>query len=307
MQDVEAGIVYRGWVPESHHRARIAVTAPDGSVRLTLGDMDHPTLPRSALKPFQAIAMLDAGLDLEGADLALAAASHLGEDIHVDGAVRILAGAGLTVADFVHTTDLPGAEHARDAWLRAGRGKEAVAHNCSGKHAAMLRTCIRAGWDVESYREPDHPLQQAARAVIEDYCGIVGEPVVDGCTAPAFASTLPGLARGYGRWAAAGEGAAKRVADAYREFPEYASGSTDPSVQLHRSVPGLVAKVGAEGIIALGLPDGTGIAIKMSDGMGRGRFDVAAAVLGALGPEVEGIAPEIVLGPGLVESLAVLA
>ena len=296
--------MYRGWAPESHHRARIVVTDPDGSVRLGLGNLDFPTLPRSALKPFQAIAMLEHGLDLDGADLALAAASHMGEPIHVDGAARILDGAGLSAADLVNTADYPIDEIARIDWIRAGRGMEPVAHNCSGKHAAMLRTCVRAGWDRQGYRELEHPLQQAIRGVIEDYCGIEGEPVVDGCTAPAFVSTLPGLARAYGRWAAASDGAARRVADAYREFPEYTAGTHDPAVAFHRSVPGLVAKVGAEGIIAVGLPDGTGVAIKMSDGMGRGRFDVAAAVLRSLRHTVEGFTPEVVISPELFEALA---
>lgn len=303
MQDVEAGIIYRGWVPESHHRARIAVTAPDGTVRLELGRPDFPTLPRSALKPFQAIAMVEQGLDIEGAELALAAASHLGEPIHTDAVQRILEGAGLTVADLVNTPDFPIDEPARVAWIRSGRGKESLAQNCSGKHAAMMRTCRIAGWPVDTYRDAQHPLQRAIREVINDYCGVEGEPVTDGCSAPAFASTLRGLARGFGRWAGADHGAAKKVADAYRQFPEYVSGTADATVPLIRSVPGLVAKVGAEGIIAVGLPDGTGVAVKMSDGMGRGRFDVAAAVLGALDHTVEGIKPEIVVSPELLEAL----
>jgi L-asparaginase II len=303
MQDIEAGIVYRGWVPESHHRARVAVTDPVGMLRLSIGVPDFPTLPRSALKPFQAIAMVEQGLDTDGAELVLAAASHLGEPIHIEGVERILAGAGLGPADLLNTVDYPIDEASRVAWIASGRGKESLAHNCSGKHASMLRTCRRAGWPTEDYRDPGHPLQRAIREAINDYCGVVGEPVTDGCTAPAFASTLPGLARGFGRWAAAKEGAARKVADAYRAFPEYASGTNDPTVALHRSVPGLVAKVGAEGVIGVGLPDGTGIAVKMSDGMGRGRFYVAAAVLNALGRTVEGIQPEIVVSPELLEAL----
>lgn len=304
MLDAEAAIVYRGWVAESHHRARIAVTAPDGALRLSLGDPDLPTLPRSALKPFQTIAMLEHGLDLDGELLALAAASHFGETFHIDGVRRILDGAGLSEADLVNTPDFPLGEQARVDWIRAGHDKEPLAHNCSGKHAAMLRTCVRAGWERDGYRDPSHPLQQAVRGVIDDYCGVEGEPVTDGCSAPAFVATLPGLARGFGRWAAAEEGAAKRVADAYRAHPEYTAGTTDPVVELHRAVPGLVAKAGAEGIFGVGLADGTGLAIKISDGASRPRHDLALAVLRGLGHDAPRTDPLVVISPALEEALA---
>lgn len=305
MQDIQVGIAYRGWVAESHHRGRIVVTNPDGTVRLALGSTEEPMLPRSALKPFQVIGMLESGLDLDGHLLALAGASHWGEPIHTDGTLEILAGVGLDATALVNTADLPLHEPTRFAWLRAGRGKEPIAHNCSGKHAAKLRTCIINGWDLATYRDPDHPLQRVIRRVIEERCGVIGEPVVDGCTAPAFSTALPGLARGFGWWASQTEGHAARIADAYRQHPEYMSGTLDPSVNFHRSVPGLVLKLGAEGILAAGLPDGTGIALKMSDGMGRGRFDVMAAVLAWLGHRVEGLTPEVVIAPELAEALAV--
>ncbi len=304
MKDLLLGIAYRGWVAESHHRGRLCITAPDGTVRLLIGDADAPTLPRSALKPFQVIAMLHQGLDLSDELLALAGASHWGEPMHVDGVLRILAGAGLSVDDFVHTADLPLDEAARNEWLRAGRGREPLAHNCSGKHAAMLRTCLTAGWTMEDYRNPEHPLQLAVREVLEDYCGIVGDPVVDGCTAPAFVTTLPGLARSFGCWAAESKGAGKLVADAYRSYPEHTSGTADPVVRIHRQIPGAVAKVGADGILAVGLPDGTGVALKLSDGMGRGRFEVMDAVLRALGHEVDSGRDEVRIAPDMLERLA---
>ena len=304
MQDIQAAIVYRGWVAESHHRARIVVTSPDATVRLALGNMEPATLPRSALKPFQVIAMLRNGLDLDGELLALAGASHWGEAFHLDGVRAILAGAGLTPNDLVNTAAVPLDEAARDAWIRDGHGKEPLAHNCSGKHSAMLRTCVRAGWPTDGYRDPQHPLQQAIRSVIESYCGVINMPVTDGCSAPAFACTLDGLARGFGAWAASSGSEEQRIYRAYREHPEYMSGSEDRTVLFVRQVEGLVMKVGAEGILAAGLPDGTGVAVKMSDGMGRGRFEVMAAVLGALGYTVEGLTPEVVIAPELREALA---
>ena len=303
MQDVQAAIAHRGWVAESHHRARVVVTNPDGGVRLSLGDTAPATLPRSALKPFQAIAMLRNGLDLDGELLALAGASHWGEQFHRDGARAILAGAGLSEADLGNTADFPLDEASRIAWIRDGHDKEPLAHNCSGKHAAMLRTCVRAGWPTDSYRDPAHPLQQAIRATIDEYCGVIGEPVVDGCTAPAFACTLDDLARGFGAWALAEGEAERRIYRAYHEHPAYMSGSEDRTVVFVKQIEGLVMKLGAEGILAAALPDGTGIAVKMSDGMGRGRFEVMAAVLGALGHPIEGLKAEVEIAPELNDAL----
>ena len=108
MMDVLLGVVGRGWVAESHHRGRVSVVRKDGRILLALGDMGVPTLPRSAVKPFQAIAMLRGGLDLENQLLALAAASHLGQSIHTEGALRILELSGLGTSDFQHTADFPG-------------------------------------------------------------------------------------------------------------------------------------------------------------------------------------------------------
>ncbi|RRD48713.1 asparaginase [Arachnia propionica] len=294
MFDVRLADVHRGWVAESAHRGRLCVSGPEG-VRLSLGEMATPVLPRSALKPFQVIAMLRSGLDLTGELLALAGASHHGQEIHLRGALTILERSGLGVDDFQHTADLPGDPEAMRAWLLAGRDKEPLAHNCSGKHAAMLRTCLLAGWPVENYRDPSHPLQQGIREVIDEYCGVVGEPVVDGCTAPAFATTLPGLAAGFGRISTESDGPARLVADAFRNHAEYTSCIGGSVAKLVDQVPGAVCKVGAEGVLAVGLPDGTGIALKMTDGMGRGRFEVMDAVLRALGHEVTSGPGEVVV------------
>lgn len=292
--------VWRGDYLEALHHGSVAVVTPDG-VRLALGDTTTAYLSRSAIKPLQAVAMLRHGLDLEGRELALAGASHDGEPLHIDGALGILQGAGLSPADLLNTHDFP-SRGPLTAWLAAGRGKEALAHNCSGKHAAMVRTCVRAGWPTQSYLQPEHPLQRAIRDELTTQAGEpVGRPVVDGCGAPAFPTSLEGLARAFGRLAHAVEGPEKLVADAFRAHPEYASGTQRDEVVYHREVPGLVCKVGAEGTLALGLPDGTGIAIKISDGRHRATAPVAVAALAALGHSTATLAdldPEPVLGHG---------
>jgi L-asparaginase II len=300
-QDVVAIEVVRGGVVECVHRARAGVTFPDGT-SWTLGDAAIPTYPRSSLKPIQAIAMCRAGLDLTGTELAISAASHLGEPHHLAAVRSILARAGLTETDLQNTPDMPIEPAARIAWIREGRGPEPVAQNCSGKHAAMLRTCVRAGWDTATYLDADHPLQRLIRETLAEYTAEpIPDPSIDGCGAPAFTTTLVGLARAFGAFAAATDGPAKSIADAYRAHPEYVSGTGHADLAIHRAVPGIVCKGGAEGVFAAALPDGTGIALKIVDGAERGRRELMVAILQKLGfdsPALEALATSPVLGHG---------
>ena len=300
-QDVVAIEVVRGGVVECVHRARAAVTFPDGT-SWTLGDAAIPTYPRSSLKPFQAIAMCRAGLDVTGHELAISAASHLGESYHLIAVRSVLSGAGLTEADLQNTPDMPIDAASRIAWIREGRGPESVAQNCSGKHAAMLRTSVRAGWDIVTYLEEHHPLQELIRETLAEYTAErIPDPSVDGCGAPAFTTTLVGLARAFGAFAAATDSPAKSIADAYRAYPEYVSGTGHADLALHRAVPGLVCKGGAEGVFAAGLVDGTGIALKIVDGAERGRRELMVAILQSLGvgnPPLDALATSPVLGHG---------
>lgn len=267
-----------------------------------LGDAEVPTFPRSSLKPIQAVAMLRTGLDVTGVELAISAASHLGEPYHLAAVRSILAGAGLTEADLQNTPDLPIDPASRTAWIREGRGPEPVAQNCSGKHAAMLRTCVRAGWDTATYLDKAHPLQRLIHEVLEEHVvEPVPEPSVDGCGAPAFTTSLTGLARAFGTIASATDGPAKAIADAYRAHPEYTSGTGHADLAIHRAVRGLVCKGGAEGVFAAGLADGTGIALKISDGAERGRPELMVALLGLAGvtnPALDALATSPVLGHG---------
>jgi L-asparaginase II len=241
--------------------------------------------PRSANKPFQAAAMLRCGLDLDGELLALAAASHSGEDFHVAGVRKILAGAGLAEADLRCPADRPLDESAWEAMVRAGEPADRVHMNCSGKHAAMLATCVAAGWPTASYTDPGHPLQQRIKAVLSS---LAHEPVtmvgVDGCGAPLLAITVAGLARAFQAMVLAAPGSPeRRVADAMRAHPEWTSGTARPERALMVAVPGLLLKSGAEGVDGFALPDGRACAFKIDDGAARGRVPVTVALLRRLG------------------------
>ncbi|NMM22400.1 MAG: asparaginase [Phycicoccus sp.] len=281
---VVAHVIRSGFVESVHHGSVVALDA-DGSTLLAIGDVAGPIFPRSSSKPIQALAMLRAGLDLDGELLAMAAASHSGEQFHLNNVLRILAGAGLTEQELQNTPDLPYDETERTEWIAAGRDATSLAQNCSGKHAAMLATCVVAGWDTKTYRDPQHPLQRLMEQTLAD---VTGESVVatgiDGCGAPVMAVSLTGLARGFSRIAAAPKGTYEaKVADAMRAFPQCVGGTRRDVTTLMRGVPGLIAKDGAESVYAVGLDDGRAIALKIADGGQRARPIVMVAALRRLG------------------------
>jgi L-asparaginase II len=294
--------VVRGGVVESVHRGHLVVIGPEGEVRQRRGGPDATFFARSALKPVQAVAMLRSGLDLDGELLALACASHSGEPEHLTGVRRILAGAGLDVADLQNSPALPLDADAGFAWRVAGNGPSSIAQNCSGKHAAMLATCVAAGWERHGYRDPAHPLQQAIAAAVADLSGD-GAPAhvsVDGCGAPLFSCTVAGLARAFARIASAPPGTPEhRVAVAVRAHPWWLGGSDRFVTRLIGAVPGLVAKDGAEGVFAAALPTGAAVAVKILDGSARPLPPVVTAALAALGvPGLDEVGRVDVLGHG---------
>jgi L-asparaginase II len=281
---VLAEVVRSGFI-ESRHRGALAALDADGRVLHAAGTADAPMFPRSSNKPLQAVAMLRCGLALDGRLLALAAASHSGEDFHVAGVREILAGAGLAEDALQCPPDWPLDDDARRAHILAGGTADRVHMNCSGKHAAMLATCVLNGWPTRTYTDPDHPLQQQVRVVVSELaCEPVTATGVDGCGAPLMAISVGGLARAFRALVLAAEGTAERaVADAMRAYPAWTSGTTRPERILMEAVPGLLLKSGAEGVDAFALADGRAGAVKIDDGAARGGLPVTVALLTELG------------------------
>lgn len=289
-QAVVAEIVRSGFV-EGHHHGSVVALSPDGRVEWSVGDVASPVLPRSCNKPLQAVAMLEAGLELPPDLLALASASHSGEQQHLDGVQRLLEQAGLTEDDLRCPLDWPMIDAVRDEALRAGAEPSRLFMNCSGKHAAMLSTCVVNRWDTATYLDPTHPLQQQ---VVETFSRLTGEPVatvaVDGCGAPLLSTSLTGLARAFRMLAVATEGPELAVAEAIRSHPQLVSGSTRDELALLRAVPGAIGKAGAEACYAVALPDGRAFALKIDDGGARARPVVMAAALERSGVlELQGV------------------
>jgi L-asparaginase II len=276
---VVAEIVRSGFV-EGHHHGSVVALAADGTTAWSVGEVVEQVLPRSCNKPLQALGMVRAGLDLPPELLALSCASHSGEPFHLDGVRRILALGGLDESALQTPPDWPLDDGARTAAIRAGEEPTPLAMNCSGKHAAMLLTCVVNGWDTATYRAPDHPLQQA---IASAFAELTGEPVavtaVDGCGAPLLSTSLTGLARGFRALAVATDGPERRVAEAIRTHPAYVSGTTRDELRLLTAVPGAIGKAGAEACYAVALPDGRSFALKIDDGGARARPVVMAEAL----------------------------
>ena len=301
---VVAEIVRSGFV-ECHHYGSIVGLGRDGEADWSVGDVTSAMFPRSCNKPVQALAMLRAGLDLPPDLLALACASHSGEPFHLDGVRRILARAGLDESALQTPLDYPLDDVAREEWIRSGRERERVAMNCSGKHAAMLATCVVNGWDVATYLDPDHPLQVW---IAKTFAELTGQPVeavaVDGCGAPLLSTSLTGLARAFRTLAIAEDGLERRVADAIRAHPQFTSGTRRDEAALLRAIPGAIGKAGAESCYAVALPDGRAVALKADDGAARVRPVLMAAALERMGvPAEPGVDGDAVRRTGVVELL----
>ena len=297
-----AQVTRNGWV-ESVHAGHAVLIDPDGSVVRSWGRPQDPTLPRSSNKPLQATGMVAAGLGLVGAQLAIAAASHNGEQIHLDTVRAILAEGGLSEDDLANTAALPTGAAAQAEWLRAGGGPTSLTQNCSGKHAAMLRTAQALGAPTRGYLDPGHPVQRAAAAGIERLSGErIAASGIDGCGAPVAAISLVGLARAFSRMVLApGDSPEGQVAAAMSTHPMHVAGTGRDVTQFMLALPGAIAKDGAEGVHVFALPDGRAGALKVADGSERARPAVAVALLAHLGVDqqvLDACGPAPVLGGG---------
>lgn len=275
---VELARLTRSGLVESRHLGAAAVLAPDGSVLRALGDVDALVFGRSSLKPFQALTVLRSGVELSGAQLVLATASHAGTPAHVRVVQQMLDRAGLDETALQCPPD-----RSLDRRSAAGAEPRRITMNCSGKHAAFLLACTVNGWSIDDYLDPAHPLQVAVRSTVEELTGApVGHDGVDGCGAPVFATTLRALALGVGRIAAGVEPAASTLADAVLAHAWAIDGPGRANTVVIERL-GLFAKLGAEGVMVMGCADGTAVALKVLDGSPRASTLAALELLVSVG------------------------
>lgn len=290
--------VVRSGVIEAVHDGSIVAARADGTEVASDGDIDRRFLIRSSAKPFQAMVAVRHGADLAPEQLAVAAASHGGQPIHVAYVRSMLAEVGLDTTALQTPPAWPMVEAARSRLERVGhRFPKPEYHNCSGKHTAMLRACVAQGWPVETYLDPDHPLQLANRAEFEKMTGEpAGDPAVDGCGAPVFPVSTRGLATAYARF-----GTSQEYREVWWAMHRFASLTSDwgeiPAAVAHWV--DVAAKSGAEGVIGVATRADLGIAIKCWDGSHR---PVGPALLAAL--DQLGLTPRLTR-PSLAERLSV--
>ncbi len=260
--------VTRGDLVESLHLGHLIVLNADGSTYLSKGSPELPIYPRSAIKSLQAAAMLKAGLKVKENELAIICASHSGSQPHIDLVTKMLALRGISTDQLKNAVDKPLGEKEKISW--GDKSPSQLAQNCSGKHAGMLITCQKKGWDMNTYLGINHPLQVAIKNEIEELAREkVSTTSVDGCGAPLFAISLNGLAKAISNLVKSKEVLYQQIVLACTKYPELVAGDGRLTTRMMKAVPGLFMKEGAEGVQVCALSDGRVIAIKIIDGSWR--------------------------------------
>ncbi|MGH3086110.1 MAG: asparaginase [Rubrobacteraceae bacterium] len=289
----------RGELVESVHRGRFVVCDPQGDVLEAAGNVEAYFYPRSALKPFQAMPLVLSGaadeFGLSDEELAVACASHGGEERHVEAVSSLLHKAGLSEDDLDNGAHPPMHGPSAEALVQRGESFRQIHGNCSGKHAGMVAVCVCKRWDMSGYRAPDHPLQRWVLSLVATVCDLKAEEIItggDGCGAPAFAMPVKNFATGFARLATGEElpediaGAASRLRLAMRNHPSMIAGTGRFDTEVLEKTD-LIVKGGADGVWAAGSEEGWGLALKVSDGARRAARSAATAVLRGRGIDLE--------------------
>lgn len=301
--DVPLVAVMRGAMVGSLHRGTAAVADPSGHILLALGDPSQPAFLRSSAKPFQLLpAVVTGAVDRYGVtdrELAVLAASHSAEPRHQEAVLSVLDKAGLSEEALRCGIHPPLHEATAKLQVRQGRAPSPVCNNCSGAHAGMLIACQARRWPIETYGQPDHPLQRLTRELLAQFAGLQESNIhfaVDNCAVPTFQLPIANTATAFARFVT-GHGvpsdlarAAARISAAMRANPDMVGGEARFDTDLMAASAGtILAKGGAEGFQGIGLPEaGLGMALKISDGNARAGAPATLSILrslGALGPE----------------------
>jgi L-asparaginase II len=289
--------VVRGAMVESRHRGAVAVVDAAGHVVHALGAIDRPVFARSAIKPLQALPLVESGAadkyGLGNEELALACASHQGQPLHIETVSRWLDRLGLGPDDLECGAHLPTDLPSSQALIRAGLAPSNLHNNCSGKHSGFLCTAKCLGEPTRGYIEADHPVQQRVLKVLEEMTGLDLSRAPrgrDGCGIPVVGITLHGMARAMARMADPTglhderRAAATRLLDAMAAAPVMIDG-TSGMANAVMSVAGATVRLkpGAEGVFCAALPTlGLGVALKIEDGTQRAAQLAMATLLNRL-------------------------
>lgn len=295
--------VTRGALVECRHRGALAVASSDGRLVLEIGNIDHPAFPRSAIKPLQALPLIESGaadrFRFEERHIALAVASHSGTSRHVAAGREMVQAIGMEDGDLRCGVHVPRDQDEQRALLRAEALPTVFHHNCSGKHAGMLATARHLGERSAGYEAESHPVQKRVRETLEqlsgeslsgDVCGI------DGCSVPNWAMKLRSLAVAYARFATGADQsparrqAAERIIGAAYSAPEYFAGPNRFDTRVLKLLKGAaLVKTGAEGAYAGAFPElGLGFALKIDDGASRAAEAIVSLLIEHMLPAARG-------------------
>ncbi|KAH7325666.1 putative thermolabile L-asparaginase [Stachybotrys elegans] len=300
----------RGGIVENTHAVHAAVVDSTGRLLFSLGNPSRLTLARSAVKPAQTLAVLETGahetFDFDEADVALMCASHNGEDRHVDRARAILAKVQAKEEDLRCGGHASLSDQVNRQWANQGITPSAIHNNCSGKHAGMIGAARALGVDTSTYHQPDHPVQERLKKIVEELSGLSAADVrwaIDGCNLPAPATPLFGMARLFASFADAVDKVDNnepvnsrqilqaKIFNAMTRYPEMVGGEGRFCTDLMRTYHGsLIGKVGADGFYGVGIrtsarpariagTGGIGIAVKIEDGSREILYAVVAEIL----------------------------
>lgn len=289
--------VWRGQQIESRHRGSVIALDAAGNPLFTAGDTEALVFPRSAIKPIQALPLIESGAadayDFDAKHIALACASHNGEALHTTLVSDVLQRIGLDNSDLICGAEFPMLQAAAHDLVRQQQTPGRQHHNCSGKHSAMLTLCQHMGWPVADYHEFDHPAQQAWRKVLSELCEVDAETLpwdADGCGIPALALPLKNIALGFSKFATTEKQAPQRaqamhrVTSAIAEHPMNIAGTDRACTTVVSASAGeVIVKTGAEGVFAGFIPArGIGFALKIDDGASRAAETALGGVLAKL-------------------------
>ena len=280
--------VSRGGISESRHRGHIVAVEPDGNIVARIGVPETVTYLRSSAKPHQAIPLITSGaadrFSFTDREIALACASHSGEAIHTEVAASMLKKIGLKPGALKCGTHEPFSPEATRRLRQKGEAPNILQNNCSGKHAGMLAVALHIGAAIETYDQPDNPVQLEIGRVVSRFSGIPIEDIavgIDGCGVPVFGVTVKAMALMYARLVLPPaefddytKGACARIVSAMTTYPELIGGTSDRlDTEIMRATKGrMISKVGAEGVYTAGVlpckewPQGFGLALKIEDG-----------------------------------------
>ena len=289
--------ITRGTAVESRHRGSAVVVDQNGHVMASWGSLETPVFPRSAIKSVQAIPFIETGaaeaFGLGNKEIALACASHNGEQKHIDVVSAWLQKIGLSEENLECGTHWPFDKETASNLIKLGKSPSALHTNCSGKHAAMLTTALHMSETAEGYVRIEHPCQQRVMGTLESMCGLNFDNIprgIDGCAIPTFSIPLGNIALAMARIAAPDalpsirEAAVTCIRRAIAAEPYMIAGRNRYCSEIIELTGGrLIVKTGAEGVFAAAVPEiGAGIALKCDDGATRASEIMMTAILSNL-------------------------